>query len=301
MAEEQQTTIPDPQAQGGDPASAPTGEQGSGLIAGKYHTEADLDQGIAQSVQHQNIGDIARTNFVDINDKVQYYKTLEARMTQPAAAPAPTTTEPASPLAIQKPTDLVTPDMGMNEVIKQAGVSKEDIAAYFNEHGQVNPKDIAKIQKVLPGFSPTMINEHARMAMNEAKHQGHINTQIETGAAQIAGDKPGETTRLGNLLLFASSLPVGLRDSLNAQLKSPDTYAVAIHTLMRMQVESGGGAATTATQGTGTAPTGNNAVPFNNNREFSDARADKRYGPDPAYTKEVNARFAATDEHVLGS
>lgn len=294
---EQQTTIPDPQAEGGDPAAVSSGEQGASLIAGKYATEADLDQGIAKSVEHLGLGGIARTSFNDIDDKISFYQTLSSQMTQPAATPIPSSTEQASPLAIQKPTDLVTQDMGINEVIEKAGVSREDIAAHFSEHGHVNPKDVIKIQKVLPSFSPTMINDHARMAMNDAKHQGHVNQQITAGAALIAG---GEA-QLQNLMLFASGLPEVTRNSLNQQLSNVDTYSDAVHTLMRRQLADGGGAATDATQGTGPAPQGSNATPFKNNREWSDAKKDSRYGSDMTYTRQVDARYQATGEFALGS
>ncbi len=298
MSEEQQPAIPEPQAQGGDPASS-TGEQGGGLLAGKYATEADLDNGISESVSFLNLGSLARNTFTDAADKEAYYNELSSfrgRSVTPST-PAPTPTQPANELAIQKPTDLVTSDMSISDVIQKAGVSQDDIATHFLEHGQVSPKDIQKIQRVLPGFSATMINDQARMSMNDAKYQGHLNQQITAGAEQIAGGRD----QLANLMLFATSLPESVRKSLNTALKGPDTYQDAIHTMMRRQLADGGGAAVNATQGQGSAPSGIRAAPFNNNRELATAKKDKRYGPDLAYTREVDARFAATPEHVLGS
>jgi hypothetical protein len=161
-------------------ALAPEGE----LIAGKYKTEADLDQGILELVRSQN---------KDVTSKTAFYKSLESGIGKtPAPAVAPAEAPPAPEATPPPPADLAIP-----EAIKPVDFNK--YTQEYTEKGTLSPEtyaDIAKEYKLDKGTVDLWIDgqkalaeQHASKVYDRAGGEKTFNEMITWGTQNMTPEE----------------------------------------------------------------------------------------------------------------
>lgn len=244
----------------------------STLLAGKYKTPEELEKGYKEVQAYANR---LNTELQKVRKATPVPSATEPTTEPAPAAPAPIVPETAKAEQPEQPKSLEIEVKAAEETLEAKGLSFDKYAESYAQNGKLTDADLAELEKA--GIGRQLVETYVRgvEALREQTiRQGHelvggqetfaqMVTWASTGLSKAEIEAYNESVAKGGEHMKLALL--GLKSRWQAQASTVESSLI-------------GGQTTSAPAG------------YQSLRELSLAQRDPRYGKDPAYTREVEAK-----------
>lgn len=239
---------------------------------------------VAAGVPEDMHAEVSRYNSAA--DFAKGYKELRTKLSGNSQQQQPAQgQQSALSIAAQEPSD----EADLPAFIQSVGLKQADIAAQWEEHGELTPDQYAAFRK--KGVPKSAVNH---MLTLEAQNRSFVAERVMSEARAAAG---GEQ-QLNNLLAWArqpNALSDDDRATYEALRSNPKTTRAAVEWLNAKYVNAAGAGGSRAHIEGGSAQ-GGGAMAFRTQAEYIEARNHPDYRPGTPHYQKTQARFAVSPD-----